>query len=681
MEVQGKSWIFNIGLIIANLIGVSFIAMGFHDNFEESAGIYKLIGYILTIGSLIGLYIFSGYQLFGYVARVIVGGLFIVSGLIKANDPLGFSYKLEEYFEDGALAYRIKSMGWDTFSLEGLIEYALFFSILICIAEIILGIALLLGAKIKVTLWSLFALTVFFGLLTSHTMDCDPHGTFTDVDYYSPEDEEYEFYKGIDTKADTTYQITEENGQLRVQKEKMLQCVNDCGCFGDALKGSVGRSLSPKESFWKDLLLFYLVIIIILDYSNFEKMELRKPINAIKIGLLGLSFVAFFFTEMVSPFMLMILLLSVMGLLAIQETKMNSAKENLIIIPSAAVVILFFSWVFGWYFPVLFALIALLGNLLLRRSQNKYVRNEWTLGLFSTLLTGLFVWFVLNYLPVKDYRAYAVGENIKENMKTKRPAVYKTVFIYKNLKTGELEEFVDSDLPKKIFDNTLYEYVDRKDKEVDPGIPAKITDFQPFAFYDSLPEYVRNSQGVQGLLNASLLEHFYVDTMMTVTPLLPEYGTQTDTILAMDYDTSMYKVDIYKAGPKFVKKERINPDSPINLNFTDYVLNREKIFFMVCYDISKTKPYYKEKIKALYDECRANNVEFYLLSASSSEQIKEYLKDIDSEIPVLSGDDKELKIIVRSNPGYIAISNAVVKGKWSFRSIPTYDELEKAFAE
>ncbi len=34
-----------------------------------------------------------------WVCRILVGLLFIFSGLIKANDPLGFSYKLEEYFE------------------------------------------------------------------------------------------------------------------------------------------------------------------------------------------------------------------------------------------------------------------------------------------------------------------------------------------------------------------------------------------------------------------------------------------------------------------------------------------------------------------------------------------------------------------------------------------------------
>ena len=33
-------------------------------------------------------------------SRLFVGVLFIISGLIKLNDPVGFSYKLAEYFSE-----------------------------------------------------------------------------------------------------------------------------------------------------------------------------------------------------------------------------------------------------------------------------------------------------------------------------------------------------------------------------------------------------------------------------------------------------------------------------------------------------------------------------------------------------------------------------------------------------
>ena len=36
-------------------------------------------------------------------SRVFVGVLFIISGLIKLNDPVGFSFKLEEYFSPSVL--------------------------------------------------------------------------------------------------------------------------------------------------------------------------------------------------------------------------------------------------------------------------------------------------------------------------------------------------------------------------------------------------------------------------------------------------------------------------------------------------------------------------------------------------------------------------------------------------
>lgn len=105
-------------------------------------------------------------------SRIFVGVLFIISGLIKANDTLGFSYKLVEYFE--------------IFGTEFLNDYAVAMSMFICIFEIASGVALLLGNFVKLNSWLLLLLIIFFTLLTG--------------------------YSAITGK------------------------VTDCGCFGDAIK-------------------------------------------------------------------------------------------------------------------------------------------------------------------------------------------------------------------------------------------------------------------------------------------------------------------------------------------------------------------------------------------------------------------------------------------------------------
>lgn len=108
------------------------------------------------------------------ISRILVGVLFIISGLIKLNDPLGFSYKLQEYF------------GTDVLNLPFLEPYALGISIFVVVFEVILGVFLLIGYKPKFTIWSLLLMIVFFTFLT--------------------------FYSAYFDK------------------------VKDCGCFGDALK-------------------------------------------------------------------------------------------------------------------------------------------------------------------------------------------------------------------------------------------------------------------------------------------------------------------------------------------------------------------------------------------------------------------------------------------------------------
>ena len=107
-------------------------------------------------------------------SRIFVGILFIISGFIKLNDPLGFSYKLQEYFSAEVL------------NIPFLEPYALIISVLVVVFEVVLGVFLLIGYKPKFTVWSLLLMIVFFTFLT--------------------------FYSAYFDK------------------------VKDCGCFGDALK-------------------------------------------------------------------------------------------------------------------------------------------------------------------------------------------------------------------------------------------------------------------------------------------------------------------------------------------------------------------------------------------------------------------------------------------------------------
>lgn len=188
---------------------------------------YFFIGTIVLLFLIVNLAGFFGrYAPVTQIARILVGGLFIFSGAIKANDPVGFSYKMEEYFEifgkgfpckmgsaadpEGAAVQEaaadvkqesmIKPM-WDFFS-----DHALFIAVLMCIAEIILGGMILLGIKPNLTLWLLLAMIVFFSFLTFYSACCNQ--------------------------------------------------VKTCGCFGDFIK------LTPWESFWKDLILLILIALL-----------------------------------------------------------------------------------------------------------------------------------------------------------------------------------------------------------------------------------------------------------------------------------------------------------------------------------------------------------------------------------------------------------------------------------
>lgn len=159
-----------------------------------------------------------------WISRIIVGLLFVISGFVKLNDPLGFAYKLQEYFSAQVL------------NIPFLEPYALGIAIIVVVFEVVLGIFLLMGYKPKFTVWSLLLMIIFFTFLT--------------------------FYSAYYDK------------------------VKDCGCFGDAMP------LTPWQSFTKDIILLFFILILFLGVKHIKPIfsRLGSTVVALLSFLASLSF-------------------------------------------------------------------------------------------------------------------------------------------------------------------------------------------------------------------------------------------------------------------------------------------------------------------------------------------------------------------------------------------------------
>jgi len=134
------------------------------------------------------------------ISRILIGIVFVFSGFVKGVDPLGTAYRLEDYF----IAFN-----WEFF-----IPAALFFSILLCTIEFLVGAMMLFNLNIKYSAWLLLLMMMFFTGLTFNDALNNP--------------------------------------------------VPDCGCFGDAIK------LTNWETFYKNLVLLPLALFVFVYRTKFK---------------------------------------------------------------------------------------------------------------------------------------------------------------------------------------------------------------------------------------------------------------------------------------------------------------------------------------------------------------------------------------------------------------------------
>jgi len=155
------------------------------------------------------------------ISRVLVGLVFIFSGFVKAVDPLGSTYKFTDYF--------------NAFGFEFMAPLALPLAVLMSSVEVVLGISLLYGYRMRVSAWALLSIMSFFTILTFVIALTDP--------------------------------------------------VSDCGCFGDAV------IMTNWQTFIKNIVLIFFTLIIFINRDRYK--QIRGPVvewPVIIILFIGLIF-------------------------------------------------------------------------------------------------------------------------------------------------------------------------------------------------------------------------------------------------------------------------------------------------------------------------------------------------------------------------------------------------------
>ena len=223
---------------------------------------FTLLLILITISSVILTFVLKNFttrtkSLLTSFLQFFFGLLFVISGFVKAVDPMGFSFKMEEYFQEFQSLFEPT---WFSFINPMMLFFehnALQVGIVMIIVEMVIGVMLFIGFRPKLAAWSFLLLMLFFTILTGYTY----------LTAYVPKEVNFfEFSK---------WEAFSENNMR----------VTDCGCFGDFIK------FSAWHTFLKDLIMLIPGIFFIFRTKYFH--QLVTPFS--RLSIVVASIIVFYF--------------------------------------------------------------------------------------------------------------------------------------------------------------------------------------------------------------------------------------------------------------------------------------------------------------------------------------------------------------------------------------------------
>lgn len=163
------------------------------------------------------------HKYFFIASRIFVGIIFIYSGFVKCVDPLGSTYKFSDYF--------------NAFGAEWATIFSFGLSLLMSMAEFVVGFSVLLGLRIKLSALGALIFMVIFTPLTLVLALTNP--------------------------------------------------VSDCGCFGDAL------ILTNWQTFWKNVIILIPTIYLFIKRKKYEsKSKIWEQWLGVAFGIVSIAWIS-----------------------------------------------------------------------------------------------------------------------------------------------------------------------------------------------------------------------------------------------------------------------------------------------------------------------------------------------------------------------------------------------------
>ncbi|MCW3127439.1 MAG: hypothetical protein JWO03_3097 [Bacteroidetes bacterium] len=226
--------------------------------------LFLYIGFVALVITVVRFFLQGYTRLLLSFLQNFVGTLFVFSGFVKAVDPIGTSIKMHEYFE--------------AMKIEFFNPFSTAITVAMLVAELSLGIALLVGFKSRITTILLLLLNVFFLMLTGYTYisGFEPTNPFFIIAIVAFmficigaifEHGYLRFWTlliGFGTIVVALLLMKFSTLLLTKPFDPKGMKVTDCGCFGDFMK------LKPWQTFYKDVILTFMALILAVRHRQIK---------------------------------------------------------------------------------------------------------------------------------------------------------------------------------------------------------------------------------------------------------------------------------------------------------------------------------------------------------------------------------------------------------------------------